>query len=278
MNMGSKTGFLGVGKMGSALLKGLLNSGRYERDNIFVYDISQDKAREISESYGVKICESGAALVKECGNIVLAVKPADVAAALSQCAEFLDDSKTLISIAAGISIEYIKNVGGKRCKVARVMPNTPALVGEGATAISFQEGFDDEKRKEVIEMFQSVGLVEVLDESLMNHVIALSGSSPAYVFILIEAMADAAVRTGIKRDTAYRLAAQSVLGAAKMVLETGEHPGVLKDNVCSPNGTTIEAVYTLEKFGFRHSIMEAMQNCSIRAMMLEEKMKEKMMR
>ena len=119
--MGSKTGFLGVGKMGSALLKGLLNSGRYERDNIFVYDISQDKAREISESYGVKICESGAALVKECGNIVLAVKPADVAAALSQCAEFLDDSKTLINC-AGISIEYIKTSAEKGAKWRGLCP------------------------------------------------------------------------------------------------------------------------------------------------------------
>ena len=145
------------------------------------------------------------------------------------------------------------------------MPNTPALVGEGMTLISYENNIDENDIKNVKKLFESVGKVEILDEKLMNEVTALTGSSPAYVYMFIEAMADAAVLSGIPRGIAYKLAAQSVMGSAKMVLESGKHPGELKDEVCSPGGTTIEAVSELEKNGFRSAVIEAMNVCTKRA-------------
>lgn len=257
--------------MGSALIKGLISSGRFVNGCIFAYDIDREKVDQLSKSHGIAVCESEREIVEKCDIIVLAVKPGTIPSALKDFASFPGGGKAVVSIAAGISIHYIKSIIGNGYAIARAMPNIPALVGEGMTAIAFDQGFSAAKKQEVLGIFESVGKAEVMDESLMNGVTALSGSSPAYVFILIDAMADAAVRSGINRNTAYRLAAQSVLGAARMVLETGLHPCRLKDDVCSPAGTTIEAVNTLEKTGFRYSIIEAMRNCEMKAKELEKK-------
>ncbi len=154
---------------------------------------------------------------------------------------------------------------GKRIKIVRVMPNTPALVGEGMAAICPNDLVSKEETEEVISIFESFGKAEIVEEKLMDSVTAVSGSSPAYVYMFIEAMADAAVLEGMPRDKAYKFAAQAVLGSAKMVLETGMHPGALKDMVCSPGGTTIKAVATLEKHGFRNAIIEAMRDCAIKS-------------
>ena len=157
----------------------------------------------------------------------------------------------MVTIAAGISIDFVERSFGRDMKVIRTMPNTPALVGEGMTALSKNCRVSEEELVEVLNIFQSFGKTEVIEEKLMDSIPAISGSSPAYVFMMIEALADGAVLRGMPRDKAYKFAAQAVYGSAKMVLKTGEHPGVLKDKVCSPGGTTIEAVYSLEMNNFR---------------------------
>ncbi len=268
IKVNERIGFLGAGNMGSALIRGIVDRGQLVAGNLFVYDIDENKPVSLSREYGVTECKSSEEVFKKSDMIFVAVKPFHIKQALTGADRFLA-GKTVISVAAGISIQYIKALAGEKSRVVRAMPNTPALVGEGMTAVSFEKGCTDEERERIVEIFKYVGRVEVMEESLMNDVIALSGSSPAYAFVFIEAMADAAVRSGIKRDIAYRMAAQSLLGASKMVLETGNHPAVLKDMVCSPAGTTIEAVASLEKNGFRNAVIEAMQVCSDKARKLQ---------
>jgi pyrroline-5-carboxylate reductase len=177
----------------------------------------------------------------------------------------------IVTIAAGITLQFLEQSFGRPVKVVRAMPNTPSLVGEGMTALCFHELVTEGERERVSNIFESFGQVEVFIESLMNSIPAISGSSPAYVYMMIEALADGGVKQGITRDKAYRLAAQAVLGAAKMVLETELHPGVLKDQVCTPGGATITAVATLEEKGFRSSILSAMESCTERINELTEK-------
>ncbi|HPD01708.1 MAG TPA: pyrroline-5-carboxylate reductase, partial [Acetivibrio sp.] len=182
----------------------------------------------------------------------------------------MDDKKILVSVAVGIPIKFYQGIVGADKRIVRTMPNTPALVGEGMTLMCWENVSDDEG-KTVREIFECFGKVEYLDEKLMSEVTALTSSSPAYVFMFIEAMADAAVLSGIPRNLAYKLAAQAVLGSAKMVLETGKHPGELKDMVCSPAGTTIEAVSSLEKNRFRYAVIEAMNECTRKALEIGKK-------
>lgn len=177
----------------------------------------------------------------------------------------IDNKKILVSVAVGIPIKFYKGIIGEDKKFIRTMPNTPALVGEGMTLVCWDDSINNDERKSINKLFSCSGKIEELDESLMSEVTALTGSSPAYVFMFIEAMADAAVKSGIQRKLAYRLAAQAVLGSAKMVLDTGKHPAELKDMVCSPAGTTIEAVATLEQEGFRNAIIKAMDECTKKA-------------
>jgi pyrroline-5-carboxylate reductase len=260
-----RTGFLGTGNMGSALLKGIVKSGLVSLENISIYDIDESKTAKLGSDTGVKIAKNSSKLVEESDIIIMAVKPNVVSMALEPCKGSFDNEKILVSTAVGVPIITYKNIIGETKKIIRTMPNTPALIGEGMTLISYDGRISKDDLNMVIKLFECVGRVEVLDESLMSEVTALTASSPAYVYILIEAMADAAVRSGLPRNISYNLAAQSVSGAAKMVLETGKHPGQLKDEVCSPAGTTIEAVSTLEKNGFRFTIMEAMDACTKRA-------------
>ncbi len=266
-----KLGFIGAGNMASSIVKGVLRNKVVDPDQIYVYDIDLNKTTELTNHTRVVVANNNHDLMKKCSIIIIAVKPNAFDNLLDDISKDITDRHILVSIAAGISTEYIKSKINNRCKVVRVMPNTPALVGEGMSVICKNHGLDQEESSVISSIFLSLGRVEEVDESLINSVTAVSGSSPAYVYLFIEALADAGVMMGLPRAQCYRMAAQSVLGAAKMVLELEEHPGVLKDMVCSPGGTTIEAIYTLEQKGFRGAIMEAVRNCSLKADSMDKK-------
>ncbi len=262
-----KLGFIGGGNMAFAIASGVVSSGLLCADNITVNDTNENALKKFMDG-GMKASCDVAALMS-CDYIVLAVKPFILPEVLNKLGKEFSEQikdKVFISIAAGISVSSIKELLGFDAKVVRIMPNTPALIGEGMSVIAKAlPPVTEHEFENVKKIFDSVGKTEVMDEDKLNAVIAISGSSPAYVFMLIEAMADAAVRDGIARDTAYRLASQSVSGSAKMVLETKKHPAELKDMVCSPGGTTIEAVAQLEESGFRDAIISAMKKCTDKA-------------
>ena len=260
--MDVKIGFIGTGNMGGAILKGLSGKNKYE---IFAYELNTKLADDLGRKYPVKFLNSIGELIKACQIVIAAVKPAQMDIVMKQCEALFDSTKLFITIAAGLPIKYYESFLGSDKKIVRTMPNTPALVGEGMTVISYGKNVEKNEIELVKDIFSNVGKVEELPENMMSEVIALTSSSPAYVFMMIEAMADAAVRSGIPRNTSYSLAAQKVMGSAKMVLETGKHPAELKDMVCSPSGTTIEAVAALENKGFRNAIIQAMDECTKRA-------------
>lgn len=259
-----KLGFIGGGNMAYAIAGGILSSGLLRCGDIYVYDVNKKAHEKFIEKGITTSCDL--TVLDNADYIIIAVKPHIVPIALSDISEKYSDiykDKVFISIAAGISVSKIKGMLGKNFKVIRVMPNTPAQVGEGMSVLAAAEApVSDEEFAVAEKIFSSVGKTEVMNENMLSAVVAISGSSPAYIFMLIEAMADAGVRDGLPRNVAYKLAAQSVLGSAKMVLETNMHPAELKDMVCSPQGTTIEAVAELEKCGFRSAIISAMKKCT----------------
>lgn len=257
-----KIGFIGCGNMGSAMVGGLVNSGFSSPSNIIVSTRTEESAKLIQEKYNVNVTTNNEEVVKNSDVIFLAVKPNMYAKVIGELRKDLLQEKLIITIAAGITISDMEALISDKARIIRTMPNTPALVGEGMSAICPNNNVLYEELKLVIDMYNSFGECVELEEKDFHGFIALCGSSPAYVFIFIEAMADAAVKLGMPRKKAYRMAAQSVLGSAKMVLDTEQHPGELKDMVCSPSGTTIDAVVELEKQGFRNSIIEAMIKCA----------------
>jgi pyrroline-5-carboxylate reductase len=263
--MDMKLGFIGTGCMGTAMIKSIINSEKLPAKSIYIFDLDAEKTGQLKNEFGVEVLSSGTEVVEKSDIIILAVKPNVLKPVLEACKSSFDNKKILVSFAVGVPIKFYKEIIGVDKKVVRTMPNTPMQVGEGMTLISFESEISKEEAKIIKDLFECTGKAEILDEKLMSEVTALTGSSPAYVYMFIEAMADAAVKSGIPRAISYKLAAQAVLGSAKMVLETGLHPGELKDQVCSPAGTTIEAVNTLEKNGFRYSIMDAMNECTKRA-------------
>ena len=234
-------GFIGMGNMGYAMLKGLLKT--YSPDEI-VFSCATDKKRvAVSDETGVRAVSGNAECANSAKYIILAVKPQVYDVVLKNIHDIVTEESIVISLAPGITITDIKRKLGDNIRVVRAMPNTPALVGEGMTGISYNTAeFSFEERDIIEKFFNSFGKVVTVPENLMSGVVCASGSSPAYVYMFIEALADGAVKYGIPRKDAYKLVAQTVLGSAKMVLETGEHPGKLKDNVCSPGGTTIKGV------------------------------------
>jgi pyrroline-5-carboxylate reductase len=260
-----KIGFIGTGVMGTAMIKGIISANIVNPSEIYVFDSDKQKLQVLSGELELCAVSDSVDLVKKCDYIVLAVKPNVVKVVLDEIKEVFSGDKLLISIAAGIPLKTYKSVLGEDKKIIRALPNTPAVIGEGMTLISFDDCVKSDDINDAVEILSALGKVECMDEKLMSEVVALTSSSPAYIFMLIEAMADAAVLSGIPRQTAYRLASQAVSGSAKMVAETGKHPGELKDQVCSPAGTTIEAVAALEKNGFRNSIIEAMNECTKKA-------------
>lgn len=254
-------GFIGAGNMGGAILRGALAKQYLTAEQVIVSDINHDLCRELADETGVSIAQGNVMLVKDCDMIVLAVKPVFLNAVIEEVKPYLD-GKTIVSIAAGWTMNMLLSAIGDNAKILRAMPNTPALIGEGMTALCAEHSLPEADFAYAAGLFESIGKVCTIPERLFDGFIAVSGSSPAYVFMLIEAMADAAVREGIFRKDAYKMAAQAILGSAKLLLETGKHPGELKDMVCSPAGTTIEAVAALEAGGFRSSVIEAMSICA----------------
>lgn len=263
MNM--DVGFIGTGCMGTAMIRSIVKSGTIPADRIHVFDVDKEKTSQLRKELGINVLNSASDIVEKSGIIILAVKPNVLKPVLESCKSVFDSKKILVSFAVGIPIKFYKEIIGDDKKVIRTMPNTPMQVGEGMTLISYGNEITEAEGEIIKELFACTGKAEVLDEKLMSEVTALTGSSPAYVYMFIEAMADAAVQSGIPRTLAYKLAAQAVLGSAKMVLETGKHPGELKDQVCSPGGTTIEAVCALEKNGFRFAVIDAMKECTKKA-------------
>ncbi len=251
--------FIGGGNIAEAILKGLAGSGLgagYQSENIRVSDPSKDVRDKLRNLYGV-VTESDNKLAVSWGDIIiLAVKPDAVDSICREIAGSID-GRLLVSVAAGIRSNAILDLLNPETRVIRVMPNTPALVGEGMSALALAGGATADDLEIVKKIFETVGKTVVVPERQMDAVTGLSGSGPAYVFLMIEALADGGVKSGLSRDNARLLATQTVLGVARMVLETGLHPGVLKDKVASPGGTTIEGLHVLEKAGLRGILMDA---------------------
>lgn len=256
-----RIGFIGMGNMGSAIMKGLLAHG-FDASEICFTDINEAQREAITAETGVVGLVSNIECAGSVKYLVLAVKPQYYAGVLKEIMPVLHSDQVIISIAPGKTIDYLKEELGQDKRIVRAMPNTPALVGEGMTGVSFDEAaFTQEEKQTIQRFFTSFGKMEKVEERLMDAVVCASGSSPAYVYMFIEALADGAVKCGLTRKQAYEMAAQTVLGSAKMVLETGKHPGELKDMVCSPAGTTIAAVEALEQWGFRNALMKATDAC-----------------
>lgn len=254
-------GFIGCGNMAQAMLKGILAKGIYSSEEVIVSRRSETALEEIHAELGVQTTADNREVAGQADILVLAVKPYQFEQVIDEIAEVVKEDTLIISIAAGQSIANIEHLFGKNIKLVRTMPNTPALVLAGATGMCFNAHVTEEEKTRVVELFESFGVVAQVSEEMINTVIGVSGSAPAYIFMVIEAMADAAVADGMPRAQAYELAAQTVYGSAKMVLETGKHPGELKDMVCSPGGTTIEAVRVLEEKGLRSAIIEGQMAC-----------------
>lgn len=256
-----KLGFIGAGNMGGAIIGGIVKNGIAEPSEIIVADAYKPSLEAAAERYGVNTTADNTEAAAA-DMLFLCVKPGVIYNVIKEIAGSVRPETVVVSIAAGQSIGKLTEAfGNEAVKLVRVMPNTPALAGEGMAAVSPNRNMTAEETHKVMDIFNSLGRAECVPESLMDAVTAVSGSSPAYVFMFIEAMADAAVQGGMPRQQAYTFAAQSVLGSAKMVLETGKHPGELKDMVCSPSGTTIDAVAVLEQEGMRSAVIKAMRAC-----------------
>ncbi len=254
-------GFIGLGNMATAIIGGLLSKGNITPDKIIGSDKTEESKRKAEESFGIRIAADNRQAAEESDVLFLAVKPQFLSAALQGVRDVINKDTVIISIAAGKTISWLEQELGEEHKIIRCMPNTPALVGEGCTGVCPNSLVSEEELFRAVELLNSFGRAHIVTEAMMDAVVAVSGSSPAYVFLFIEAMADGAVQAGMSRAQAYEFAAQAVLGSAKMVLEMGKHPGELKDMVCSPGGTTIEAVKVLEEKGFRGAVMDAMEAC-----------------
>lgn len=257
-----KLGFIGTGNMAGAIMGGIIRQGVIRADEMIGSDVSEAGRAGIRETYGIHVTESNKEVTESADRIVLSVKPQFYAPVIAEIRESVKEEQVIITIAPGKTLAWLEEQFGKPVKIVRTMPNTPAMVGEGMTAVCANKYVTEEELEEVLHILGAFGRTEVIAEHLMDVAVSTSGSSPAYVFMMIEAMADAAVADGMPRAQAYKFAAQAVLGSAKMVLETGKHPGELKDMVCSPGGTTIEAVRVLEEKGFRSALIEAMKACA----------------
>ncbi len=256
-----KIGFIGLGNMASAIIGGILAKQILKPEDIVGADKLPEAAQKAHEKFGIGICKDNIETVQKSEILFLAVKPVYLAEVIAQMKDNVNDNTVIVSIVAGKTIAWIEKEFGRTIKLVRCMPNTPALVGEGCTAMSPNTAVTAQEEAEVLRLLQAFGKAHKISENLMDAVVGVSGSAPAYVFLFIEAMADAAVLAGMPRKQAYEFAAQAVLGSAKMVLETGTHPGELKDMVCSPAGTTIEAVKVLEEMGMRAAVMNAVEAC-----------------
>lgn len=258
-----KLGFIGCGNMANAIMCGIIKDGLIPASEIIGADPTAFGRERTLKENGITVTDSNIEVVKEAETLFFTIKPQYFHQMISEIRDYVREDQLIISIAAGRTLDYIQSeFGGKKVKVVRLMPNTPAMVGEGMTAACANDAVTREELDYAVRICSGFGKAEIVPESLFDVVTAVSGSSPAYVFMFIEAMADAAVQGGMPRAQAYTFAAQAVLGSAKMVLDTGKHPGELKDMVCSPAGTTIEAVRVLEEKGFRSAVFECVKACT----------------
>ena len=262
---GKTIGFVGAGNMGEAMIKGLLAANLVPPASICATDVRRERLKELDRQYGIQIAADNPELVRHVDVVILAVKPQIIEPVLREVAHALTRRKLMISIAAGVSTAKLRTIVGKDVRLIRVMPNTPALVLEGVTAIAKAEGLESDDLDTAGEIFSAVGRVVVLDEELLDAVTGLSGSGPAYVALVIESLADGGVKMGLDRITAMTLATQTVLGAAKLLLETGLHPGALKDMVSSPGGTSIAGIAALEEGGIRTTFIKAVERATQRS-------------
>jgi len=262
---GRSVGFVGAGNMGEALIKGLLAANLVPAEAIHATDVRLERVKELNRQYGIQVASDNAELIRHADIVILAVKPQIMEAVLTEIAPAVTRRKLLISIAAGVSTAKIRAVLHKDARLIRVMPNTPALVREGVTAVAKAEGLEAGDLETAGEIFSAVGRVVVLGEELMDAVTGLSGSGPAYIAVVIESLADGGVRMGLDRITAMTLATQTVLGAATLLRETGLHPGAVKDMVCSPGGTSIAGIAALEEGGIRTTFIKAVERATQRS-------------
>lgn len=256
-----KIGFIGLGNMARAIIGGMLEKGIVSAEDICGSAKTQKTLEAVQKTYGIHVFQSNAAVASQCETLVLAVKPQFLEGVIREIRDAVQPDTLIISIAAGKTLDWLEKAFGRKIKLVRCMPNTPALVGEGCTGVCANGAVSEEETAYSLRLMESFGKASLVEERLMNAVGAVSGSSPAYVFLFIEAMADAGVAAGMPRAQAYEFAAQAVYGSAKLMLETGKHPGELKDMVCSPGGTTIQAVKVLEERGLRAAVMDAMAAC-----------------
>jgi pyrroline-5-carboxylate reductase len=264
----SKIGFLGAGKMATALAKGFLHAQLVQPGQLFAADPAPAAREHFAAATAAHTCASNLETAQAASILILATKPDQVAAALAEIAAAFTPSHLLISIAAGVPLARLEAALPIGARVIRVMPNTPALVGAGAAALALGKHATPADGQLAQQLLSAVGLALTVKESLLDAVTGLSGSGPAYVYQFIEALSDGGVAAGLPRDVATRLAAQTVLGSAKMVLETGQHPGALKDQVTSPGGTTIEGVHELEKGGLRATVISAVRAAALKSKQL----------
>jgi pyrroline-5-carboxylate reductase len=258
-------GFIGGGNMAEALIRGLVKGNHLPAQHVLVSGPRRERLDELHAKYAIETTVDNRALVERCDLIVLSVKPQILDKVLREIGDRLKSGTLLISIAAGIDTATIEEAVSDGVRVVRAMPNTPALVGAGATAISAGKHASAEDLATARAMFDAVGITVELDESHLDAVTGLSGSGPAYIFLILEALADAGVKVGLARRNAQRLAAQTVMGSAKMLLDLDEHPGVLKDMVTSPGGTAIAGLHTLEEGGLRTTLINAVETATKRA-------------
>ena len=268
--MGKRLCIIGSGNMGEAMIRGLLRTGATKASEIVAADPRPEQLEQISKAFGVEVTRDNLAAVKGADIVFLSVKPQTMNKVLGQIGAAIDASKLVISIAAGVPIAAIERKLRHGARIVRAMPNTPALVGAGATAIALGEHATSEDETLAKSLFDAVGTTVVVEEEMLDAVTGLSGSGPAYVFLILEALADAGVKVGLPRYTAQKLAAQTLLGSAKLAIETGIHPGQLKDQVTSPGGTAIAALHTLEQGGLRTTLINAVESATKRSRELGE--------
>jgi pyrroline-5-carboxylate reductase len=258
-------GFLGAGNMAGALIKGLLVSGAVPASQIWASDVREERLAEVAQVHGIRTTKDNPALLAACDVVVLSVKPQVADRVLPLVGSHMRSDAVLISVAAGVSIAAMEARLAPDARVIRSMPNTAAIALAGATAIARGTHATDEDMRVARALFEAVGKVVVLDESLLDAVTGLSGSGPAYIMLIIEALADGGVKVGLHRETALMLAAQTVFGSAKLLLDTGMHPGQLKDMVTSPGGTAIVGLHTLESGGLRRTLIDAVEAATQRS-------------
>ncbi|MFC5735870.1 pyrroline-5-carboxylate reductase [Cytobacillus gottheilii] len=258
--MSKVIGFIGCGKMAQAIIGGILSADGADHKQILFSAKSHKTKEHVQETYRIMEKENKE-VAAQSDILFLAIKPDLHGSIIEEVKDVIRPETIIVTMAAGITLPYVQEAFGFNVKAIRTMPNTPSMVGEGMTAMTRNEYVNDDEAEEVKKLLSSFGKVEEIEENLMDTVPAISGSSPAYVYMFIEALADGGVRGGLSRDQSYKMAAQAVLGAAKMVLETGMHPGQLKDQVCTPGGATIEAVAELEQNQFKGAVLSAMEAC-----------------